>query len=156
MELESEIVDGIPEYSVASLHADGRETVLIKKDEVLNDNFSEKETKLNSNQIFVDSGGQVVPAHSLSCLKPETETSQNREQSTIPQGREESGQISSTDLHQHELLEGPVEGKGFEQLASTLSTTCESLTKDKITEQHALIHNQGNHLIEHSTDSSNF
>ena len=143
MELESEIVDGIPEYSVASLHADGRETVLIKKDEVLNDNFSEKETKLNSNQVFVDSGGQVVPAHSLSCLKPETEASQNREQSTKSQGREESGQISSN-LHQHELREGHVEGKGFEQLASTLSTTCESLTKDQITEQHALIHKQGN------------
>jgi hypothetical protein len=140
---------------VASLHADGRETVLIKKDEVLNNNFSDKETKLNSNQVFVDAEGQVVPAHSLSCLKSETEASQNREHSTIPQGREESGQISSN-LHQHELLEAHAEGKCFEQLASTLSTTCESLTKDKITEQHALIHNQGNHLIEHSTDSSNF
>ena len=60
--MEFEIVDGVPEYSTASLHAGETEDVLSKRDVLLTGDKSEKQTQpMFTDDEVVDVPGQVVP-----------------------------------------------------------------------------------------------
>jgi hypothetical protein len=119
--METEIVDEIQEYSTASLHANETENGLNRKDELLKENYSEEETKLISIEV-VDAPGQVVP--SQSCLKSETEASQNNEHSTVSQASLEAMDCLGESEHfskQSEINQDKLsEGREFEQFTSPL------------------------------------
>ena len=60
--MEFEIVDGVPEYSAASLHAGETEGVLSKRNVLLTGDKCEKQTQpMFTDDEVVDVPGQVVP-----------------------------------------------------------------------------------------------